>query len=632
MRDLARKYLQRNISRRDFVRLSTAAGFSLAATQSAVKALQPMMSSGAAEAAELTTTVQGSGGELIAEQLRAAGIRFIFICNSSGQGPLCDAVADRPDLQFIQATSEHQVMAIADGFAKATLRPSFAAFSRVGGPLAGANMFNAMKDRTPVVVMTDHIDTGADGRDSAEDTDDWLEAFKQYTKWRWVAKEGNRIPEWLAHAFKIASTPPCGPAFLRVPRNVLYQKHKAEIFSRQSISVPMNLVPNPRIVEEAARLLIESKSPLLFVGPEVTTSGGRSAIVELAELLAIPVTQAWSWAADFPTNHPLYLGSYLHPLRYPHEIDLFLNLGAKMPDQGGGAPLVPRAAKIIHGRIESSQIGINYPTDVAVVGDVGETARSLVQAVKSLLPAEELSAIRQRRFDETKTATEAFRAAYLASTREHWDATPITWPRLLLTLDEMLDDDAIVVEEVGTEEWVLHSFSFADGKKTKIGRTLGRALGWGLGASIGVKLAIPDRQVVALLGDGGFLFGQSDALWSLSRYDVPVIAVIGNNRSYDEPRNNIFMHGGRAQQQGKDMICYLGSPDVEFSDIGRAYGVKGERVNGPDDLRPAIQRAIATTREGRPYLLDVRVARTGLGADSTWYPRYSVAASRNRKV
>ncbi len=630
MRDLAKRYLGGKISRRDFVRLSTAAGFSVAATQSAVRALEPMMA--ATSAGALTTTIQGTGGELVAEQLRAAGIRFIFVCNSSGQGPLADAVADRSDLQFIQATSEHQAVAIADGFAKATLRPSFAAFSRVGGPLASANMFNSMKDRTPVVVITDHIDSGADGRDGAEDTDDWLEAFKQYTKWRWVTKEGNRIPEWLAHAFKIASMPPCGPAFLRIPRNVLYQKHKAEIFSKQSLSVPMSLIPNSRVVEEAAQLLVEAKNPLLYVGAEVTASGGRADILELAELLAIPATQAWSWSADFPTDHPLYLGSYLHPLRYPPDVDLFLNLGAKMPDQGGGAPLVPRAAKIIHGRIESSQIGVNYPIDVAVVGDVRETARALVQAVKSILSADRLAAIKQGRFAEAKQATDGFRAAYLASAHEQWDASPITWPRLLLTLDEMLDKDAIVVEEVGTEDWVLRSFSFADDKKMKIGRTLGRALGWGLGASIGVKLAIPDRQVVTLLGDGGFLFGQSDALWSMSRYDVPVITVIGNNRSYDEPRNNMFMHGGRAQQQGKDMICYLGSPDVEYSDIARAYGIKGERVNGPDDLRPAIQRAIAATRDGRPYMLDVRIARTGLGADSTWYPHYSVAASRTRKV
>ena len=208
MRNLADRYLLGEISRRDFVRLSTAAGFSLAAARSAAGALESVASRGAA-----TTTFQGTGGELLAEQLRAAGIRFIFICNSSGMGPLCDAVVDRPDLQFIQGTSEHQVVAMSDGYAKATGKTSVACFSRVGGPLAGANMYNAMKDRTPLVVITDHMDTQADGRDGHEDLDDWLEPFKQYTKWRWVAKEGNRIPEWVAHAFKIASTPPRGPAF-----------------------------------------------------------------------------------------------------------------------------------------------------------------------------------------------------------------------------------------------------------------------------------------------------------------------------------------------------------------------------------------------------------------------------------
>jgi len=196
----------------------------------------------------------------------------------------------------------------------------------------------------------------------------------------------------------------------------------------------------------------------------------------------------------------------------------------------------------------------------------------------------------------------------------------------------MLDEDAIIVEELGTEDWVLRSFPFAEGKKSKIGRTLGRSLCWGVSASIGVKLARPDSQVVSLQGDGGFLFGQSDALWAMSRYDVPIITIICNNRSYDEPRNNIMMRGGRARQANKDMICYLGSPDVEFTHIAGAYGIRGERVATPDQLKPAMKRAIAATREGRPYMLDVLVARTGLGADSTWYPRYSLAAARARKV
>lgn len=630
MRDLAKKYLARRVSRRDFVRLSTAAGFSAAAARSAAHSLEGLLP---ADGTASTTMVQGTGGELLAEQLRAAGVRYLFVSNSSGMGALCDALVDRPDLQFIQATSEQHVVGMADGYAKASGRTGFACFSRVGGALASASLYNAMKDRTPLVALTDHADTSSDGRDGHEDVDDWLEAFKQYTKWRWVVKEGQRIPEWIAHAFKLAATAPGGPCFVRIPRNVMYQGGlKAEVFSAKSLTVPMDLAPSPRLVEEAARLLAEAKSPLLYVGPEVWSSGGRAAVVELAELLAIPVTQARSWSADFPTDHPLYLCGLVSPMRYPREIDLFLNLGAQMPDQGGGPPLFPRSAKLVHGRIESNQIGVNYPIDVALVADVGRTAKALSEAVRSLLPAAKLEAVRRDRFARVQEASSRLRAGYLESARAEWDTSPMTWPRLLLTLEELLDEDAVVVEELGTEDWLLRSMAFADGKKTKLGRTLGRSLGWGVAASIGVKLAIPDRQVVSLQGDGGFLFSQAEALWAMSRYDVPVITVVCNNRSYDEPRNNILMRNGRAREAGKDMICYLGSPDVDFSDLARAFGVKAERVATPAELAPAVKRAAAATRDGRPYLLDVLVARSGLKADSSWYPAFSLAAARSRKV
>src|SRR6267143_3162894 len=636
MQGLVKDYLGGRISRRSFIRRSTAAGFSVVAARSAVDALQPIVNANQAStfstAATSTTSVTGTGGELLAEQLLAAGVRFMFVCNSSGMGSLCDAVVDRPDLQFIQGISENQAVAMADGYAKATGETTFACFSRVGGPLASANMYNAMKDRTPVVIFTDHMDSQADGRDGHEDLDDWLDAFKQYTKWRWLVKEGNRIPEWVAHAYKVSSTAPGGPTFVRIPRNVLYQNHKAGIFSRESISVPMDITPNPKHIERAAQMLIEAKNPILHVGHEVTVSGGRAALLELAELLAIPVTQAWSWAADFPTNHPLYLGGYLDPMRFPETIDLFLNLGANMPDPGSGPPAIPRAAKIIHARVDSRQLGADYAVDVPIVADVKETARALIEAVKAMVTKERLAAIKQPRWDATRTFTDRIRQSYLTAARDGWDESPITWPRLLLTLNEILDEDAIIVEEVGTEDGVLRSFPFAEGKKTKIGRTLGRSLCWGVGASIGVKLARPNNQVVSLQGDGGFLFGQTDSLWAMSRYDVPVITVICNNRSYDEPRNNILMKGGRSRQENKDMSCYLGSPDVEFTHLASAYGIKGEKVTHPSELKPALQRAISTTREGRPYLLEVLVARTGLAADSTWYPRYSVAAARTRKV
>src|SRR5437879_4145323 len=275
-------------------------------------------------------------------------------------------------------------------------------------------MYNAMKDRTPVVIVTDHMDSQADGRDGHEDLDDWLDAFKQYTKWRWLVKEGIRIPEWVAHAYKVSSTAPGGPTFIRIPRNVLYQSNlKAEIFSRESISVPMDITPNARHIERAAQMLVEAKNPILHVGNEVWTSGGRAAVVELAELLAIPVVQAWSWTADFPTDHPLYLGGYLDPMRYPDPIDLFLNLGADLPDPGSNATAIPRTAKIIHARVDRRQLGADYPVDVAIVAAAKETARALTAAVKSIATKERLASIKQTRWTATRTFTESMKQSYL---------------------------------------------------------------------------------------------------------------------------------------------------------------------------------------------------------------------------
>jgi thiamine pyrophosphate-dependent acetolactate synthase large subunit-like protein len=199
-------------------------------------------------------------------------------------------------------------------------------------------------------------------------------------------------------------------------------------------------------------------------------------------------------------------------------------------------------------------------------------------------------------------------------------------------LNDALDTDAIVVEEVGSEEKILNFFPFDDDKKMKIGRTEGRSLGWGASASAGVKLAIPNRQVVSIFGDGGFLFGQTDSMWTMSRYDIPVMMVILNNRGYEEPRWNMMGAGGASGKAGRDYIGYLGNPDVDFTKLASAYNIAGAQVRNTDELRPAIERGIRTLRDGRPFMLDVVTKRIGVGAEVSWYPQYSVADLRDRKV
>jgi benzoylformate decarboxylase len=201
-------------------------------------------------------------------------------------------------------------------------------------------------------------------------------------------------------------------------------------------------------------------------------------------------------------------------------------------------------------------------------------------------------------------------------------------------MDKLLDDDAIVVVETGgrdPQRWM----NFAPGGKEIIGPTTGYALGWGIGASIGVKMAQPDRQVIAMVGDGAMLFGQIEALWTASRYDVPVIFVVFNNHSYDGERGRIKLFSQLARENKeawKDMSCYLGNPDINYVDIARGFEIDGSKLEKPGQIEKVMKRAIDATREGRPYMIDASILRRGPDAESTWHPDISIASMRTRNV
>jgi acetolactate synthase-1/2/3 large subunit len=642
VRDLIEKYLNKTVSRRGFVRRMANWGFSVAAATSILDSLTPLVraesSSGAARPdAPSAPIVEGTGADVLVEQLRAAGVRFVFNCNSSGTYAIFDALVDRPDLQVIQVPHEGQMVSIAQGYTLGSGKIAFTVNGSVGFPNTLSNMYNAWKDRTPIVIAAQREPTSLHGgRDAFEEWDDYLSPSTSFTRWRWSVGQAERIPEITRRAFKIASTPPQGPVALAFPTDVLAARGvKAAVLDQDKFLLKPMVKPSPVLVEEAARLLMQAKSPLLVVGPEVTRSEGQAAVVALAEQLAIPVAQGERLFADFPTNHPLFLGNYTSPMRHPRSSDLILALGTTMSYQDA---MLPAGTRLIHVSIDPESIARVVPTDVGIVADVKEAAADLLTAVQSIASSPRLGQMRQTRARATKRYTERLRAAQAAAARARWNATPLSWERLVGELNQHLEKDAILVPELADHTWSNEpwtwegQFTFAPDAKMKIGRTTGSALGWGVGAAIGVKLAQPDRQVVALQGDGGFLFAQAESLWAMARYEIPIIIVVFNNRSYNGPRNKVLMKAGRQALLERDMTCYLGDPDVDFAKVAAGFGVRGEVVAAPDQVAPALRRAIDSTREGRPYLIDAVIGRTGMGADSTWYPKYSVAAARTRTV
>ena len=165
-----------------------------------------------------------------------------------------------------------------------------------------------------------------------------------------------------------------------------------------------------------------------------------------------------------------------------------------------------------------------------------------------------------------------------------------------------------------------------------MGRTTGQCLGWGVGAALGVKLGWPDRQVVSLQGDGGIMFGQTEAFWTYARYQSPIITVVMNNRSYDGVRRRQFAKQGKQAKFNKDMSAYMGNPDIDFAKIGEAYGIKGTFARDAGELQAALKKAIQATRDGKPYIVDALIERTGPAADLVWNPPFTIAGIRTKNV
>jgi thiamine pyrophosphate-dependent acetolactate synthase large subunit-like protein len=271
-------------------------------------------------------------------------------------------------------------------------------------------------------------------------------------------------------------------------------------------------------------------------------------------------------------------------------------------------------------------------TEVPLVADVSHGLDDLIAAVEQLLTP----ALKQKfaeRADEVKTFS--MRARELRAgvvNNPDWDQAPIIADRLTYEVSRFADPDAIIVHEAGSVS--LHGFGFNPIGGRELFFYYGAHLGSGVGTAAGVKLARPNQQVICLVGDGSFIFGPT-ALWNMARLELPVITVVYNNHAYGGPHSRAInlVPSGRMVQTGQFYHDYLGSPDMDMAAIAKGFGVDGEVVQNPAQLREALARARKHTVEGKPYLLDVQVARKGIGwAEKPWIPPIQIAGLRTRRV
>ena len=624
------RYLSNKTSRRDFIQALTAVGVTTLAAESLLASMKVELEAdegrGPAGRVEM---FEGTAGAALVEQLKAAGVKYIFHTNTTGVATMMDGV-DMNKINVIMVTHEGQAVSTAEGYALASNTLGFFVGSKVGVGNSISNLYNAWKDRTPLIVSYGRSTLkGQGGQDGFEEWDDHLKPTEPFTAWNWSCVDAETMPKTLRRAMKFAFTPPGAPVTLDFPGDLLTKKIRAPILKMDPKETrPLFRAGSDRI-EKAAELLAEAKNPIFIVGSEITRGGATKEIVALAEKLSVPVAQdrRSPLFSDFPTHHPLFLSEYSPPLRFPQNIDLVVNLGGQASQE------LPKGVRLVHASSDADVIGKHRRTDLPILAHVPATIADLSDALDGILTKDRQKRIRSVRLEKTKVFTQGLEKARQVALRGRFDMTPISWERVGYELEQALDKDAVLVPELGSQDYkALHYLRQGEGQKHRIGRSAGSALGWGVGAALGVQLALPDRQVVSIQGDGGFMFGQSETLWSMARYDAPVLVVIMNNHSYNETRNRNLVRGGIQFEAGRDMTSYLGSPDIDFAKMASAYDIRGEKVSDPNDLAAALQRAVKTMRDGRPYMLDLEVSRDGLFAESTWYPEHSIAKLRKKKA
>jgi benzoylformate decarboxylase len=574
---------------------------------------------------------KGTAAGAVIAQLRAAGVRTLFHTNTSGFVPLWEAIDAAGDVQVVNMTHEGQAVAAAAGYTMASRNLGVFFGSHVGIPNALSNTYNAWKDRVPLLLM---FSGGQEeqGKDGFEWWDNTLGPTEAFTTWRGDL-ESEDVTDTLRLAVKFAFGPPSGPVTLTYRAGA--EKVEAPVHPIDLATMRARSRAPAETIEQIARWLIEAEHPQFVVGSQIGIDGAYADIVALAEKLAVPVAETMhSLYANFPNDHPLFVGE-LQAQRYPRNQDLLVSFGesftAGREDQRGLTASGPR--RVVHVSHDPQALGRSFAPDMTVLSDLRLAIRDLSDAIDAMATSDRVARIRSSRLAATSALTSGLKQSREIALRANFDSSPVTWERVGFELEKVLDRDAVIVPELGTQYYKIYrQLKLGGANKQRIGRTKGDALGWGVAAAFGVNLAMPDRQVVALQGDGGFLFNQSEALWSIARYEAPMLIVVMNNHSYNESRARNMLNGGKLYDAGRDFNGYLGDPSVDFTKIAEAYGLKGEKVTRAGDLAPALQRSLRSMRDGKAVVLDVDVAVDGAPiSQPTWYQRHSIAEIRRKK-
>ncbi|HJS36611.1 MAG TPA: thiamine pyrophosphate-dependent enzyme [Burkholderiales bacterium] len=532
------------------------------------------------------------------------GVTHLFGNPGTTELPIMEAVPDFPQLKYVLGLHESVVVAMADGFARASHRLT-AANVHVAPGLGNAMgaLYNAQFSGSPILLTAGQQEQGH-GLAEPLLYAPLVPVATPFVKWAIEATRAEDLPRIIRRAAKVALTPPTGPVFLSLPGDVLEQEASMDLGARTRIDARVR--PSDEALAELARRLLAAKNPVIVAGHELATHDAFAEAAELAELLGAGVfQQTVPYAAQFPSGHRAYLGALTRvqkSVRAALEpFDLLLCLGADLLRMSVYSPLdpLPAVLPVVHVSERDWEIGKNHPAALAICANVKETLRALLPVLKARRSAERAARAAARLGEIARDNWTAKRERAKQDALKAAQARPMDPRVLTMRLTEALPADAVVVEEAVVSGLPLLSFLPLRDAHCYYGLASG-GIGFAMGGAVGVSLALRQRPVVALVGDGSAMYSVQ-ALWTAANLKLPITYVIANNRGYRILKERLKSMRGTERFIGMD----LRDPEIDFVGLSQSLGVPAQRIDDPEAVGPALRASIAG---GGPSLLDVRVA------------------------
>ena len=553
--------------------------------------------------------------EAYIELLAARGVDYFFGNGGTDFGPIVDAYAKRlaselPVPKPITVPHEITAVSMAHGYTMITGRPQVVMVHTIAGTANSiGSLINASRvqipmlfsaGRTPTTEGQTHLRGARNGGIHwAQESFDQGSMVREWVKWDYELRPGVDLEGVVDRALAITQSAPRGPVYLTLPREVLSEERESLTYSDRPRMTPNETVASPESVRQAAEALVKAKNPIVLAKSLGKEPEAVPALVRLAEALSLPVYDGGATHMNFPTTHPLHQTG---PSKVT-EADVILVTENDVPWMPVNTE--PRKdATVI--QLGNDPLFQRYPlrtfaAHVSLAGAPALTLAALTNAVLALKPDARVVAERRAMYAE---AHDKAREATRQRGEEARSTRPMSKSWVAYCLSRLIAEDTVIVNELGLDT---SQFSFTR-PGTLFGPPMSGVLGWGLGASLGAKLASPNQTVVSCLGDGSYMFGVPSAgHWVSRRFNLPVLWLVWNNAKWNAvagATRGVFPDGWAVKTNSFPFSDL--SPSLDFELICQSAGGYGERVEDPDDVPGALERALhAVQVEKRQALLNL---------------------------